>query len=65
MTIAEAAKIVLETSSKTMTAKELVKEIEARDLFKFGAKQPAPVLASALRKKNEIFEKTKDGYKLK
>lgn len=65
MTIPEAAKRVLKSSTRAMSAKELVKEIEAQGLFKFGAKQPESVLASTLRKKSDIFEKTDQGFKLK
>ena len=65
MTIPEAAKMVLSGSIRAMSAKELVKEIEAQGLFKFGAKQPESVLASTLRKKSDIFEKTGQGFKLK
>ena len=47
MTIAEAAKKVLEDSRTSMNAKELVEEIEARGLFKFRAKQPQSILTTA------------------
>ena len=65
MTISEAAKIILRESGRPMKPKELVRDIEARGLFKFNAKQPESVLASTLRQKADIFEKTKDGFKLK
>jgi len=65
MTITDAAKQVLSGKERPMKAKELVNEIESRGLFKFGAKQPESILASTMRKKSDIFEKTDRGYKLK
>ena len=65
MTITDAAKKVLSGIERPMKAKELVNEIESRGLFKFGAKTPESVLASTLRKKSDIFEKTDQGFRLK
>jgi len=65
MTISEAAKQVLTDTGRPMNAKELVKAIEARELFKFNAKQPESVLASTLRKRADVFVKTEEGFTLK
>lgn len=40
LTIIEAVVIVLRSESRTMTAKELHDNIVARDLFRFGARDP-------------------------
>lgn len=66
MTMTDAAKIILADKGTPMHARELVIEIEARDLFKFGAKNPASVLSGALNKKSETFERVGSGtYALK
>jgi len=64
--MSDAAKIVLSEMNRSMHVKDLVKEIESRDLFKFGAKNPPAVLSGALNKKSNIFERTTSGtYRLK
>jgi len=65
MTISEAAKQVLKEAGRPLKAKELVKEIEARGLFKFNAQQPDSVLASTLRKRSDMFVKSEKGFTLK
>lgn len=66
MTMSDAAKIVLSEKNQPMHVRELVKEIESRDLFKFGAKNPSAVLSGALNKNAAIFERTASGiYRLK
>jgi len=65
MTMSEAAKIVLSEMNKPMHVRDLVKEIESRNLFKFGAKNPPAVLSGALNKNATIFERTASGiYRL-
>jgi len=64
--MSEAAKIILSDKQGAMHVKELVNEIEGKDLFKFGAKNPASVLAGTLNKQPDIFEKVSSGtYRLK
>lgn len=66
MTMSEAATIILSDKQGAMHVKELVKEIETKDLFKFGAKNPSSVLAGTLNKQPDIFEKVSLGtYRLK
>ena len=66
MTMSEAAKIILSDNQGAMHVNELVKEIEVKGLFKFGAKNPSSVLAGTLNKQHEIFEKVSLGtYHLK
>ncbi len=66
MTMADAAKIILSEKNQPMHVKELVKEIESKELFKFGAKNPPAVLSGALNKNADIFERTASGtYRLK
>jgi len=66
MTMSDAAKIILTERACSMHVKDLVDEIESRKLFKFGAKNPASVLAGALNKKSDIFIRTDPGkYRLK
>ena len=61
MTMSDATKIVLSEMNNPMHVKELVREIETRDLFKFGAKNPSAVLSGALNKKSDTFERTASG----
>jgi len=61
MTMSEAANVILSDTDQPMHVKDLVREIEARELFKFGAKNPASVLAGALNKKVDTFTKVGPG----
>ena len=64
--MSDAAKIILVEKGYPMHVKDLVDEIESRNLFKFGAKNSASVLAGALNKKSDIFIRTAPGkYRLK
>lgn len=58
MTMTEAAKIILSQTGRPMRTTDLVREIESRGLFKFGAKKPESVLSGALNKHPETFERT-------
>ncbi len=49
MRMYEAAESVLRTAGGPMSVRELQKEIVARGLFEFGAKDPVSVLSQALR----------------
>ena len=65
MTMSDAAKTVLSENNQPMHVRDLVKEIESRGLFKFGAKNPASVLSGAMSKKSDVFERTGPGtYRL-
>jgi len=54
----EAAKIVLGQMGRPMRTVDLVREIESKGLFKFGAKKPESVLSGALSKRPDIFVRT-------
>ena len=65
MTMTDAAKIILSEKGQAMNVKDLVNEILARELFKFGAKNPSSVLSAAMSKKSNVFERTGSGtYRL-
>jgi len=64
--MSEAAKIIISDKQSAMHVKELVEEIEAKRLFKFGAKNPASVVTGTLNKQPDMFEKVGPGtYRLK
>jgi len=66
MKMSDAAKIVLSEANQPMHVNALVKEIEARELFKFGAKNPSAVLSGTLNKDSARFEKSAPGmYQIK
>ena len=73
MIIVEAAQLVLRETGKEMSVEEIYNQIIARDLFKFGAKDPKAVLSRTIRLKSDanpkaqtvLFKSTKPGvYKL-
>lgn len=51
MTIVEAIKMVLESSSVGMTSQEIYEEIIKKDFYSFGAKNPVGVVNSQLRRR--------------
>lgn len=71
MKIYEAAKAVLKESGKPMHARDIHREIVAKGLYSFGAKDPVSIVSQALRKKTAdapgggaaeiVFERTGPG----
>lgn len=69
MKIYEAALMVLKESGQPMHARDIHREIVARELYSFGAKDPVSVVSQALRKKSEgapnsvnvVFKRTGPG----
>lgn len=59
--MSDAAKIVLSELNSPMHVKDIVTEIDKRDLFKFGAKNPAAVLSGTLNKKTDTFVRIASG----
>ena len=65
MTMTDAARVILSERGHAMKVKDLASEIQARELFKFGAKNPSSVLSGAMSKKSDVFERTGPGtYRL-
>ena len=73
MKIYEAALVVLKESGQPMHARDIHREIVARDLYSFGAKDPVSIVSQSLRKKSEgapnvsevVFKRTAPGtYRL-
>lgn len=50
MTIVEAVLAILKDSGKPMTAPEITREISARHLYEFKAKQPAQIVLQQIRR---------------
>ena len=70
MKIYEAAKIVLKEAGEPMHARDIHREIVARGLYTFRAKNPASIVSQALRNKSRdapgdeadvIFKRTSPG----
>lgn len=74
MTIAEAAKAVLQQKDSKMLPQEIFEEINKQGLYQFGASNPVAVLSNTLRKNSDarsgnlspFFHRHEDGsYSIK
>jgi len=58
-TIAEVAEQVIRDNNKAMSVSEIFDEIQRKELYKFGAKNPRGVLSQAIREKSNTYAKAK------
>lgn len=60
MTIAEAARQILQQHGKAMNVSEIYDEITKQNLYSFGAKDPKSVMSQVMRKRSDNNPKAKD-----
>ena len=58
-TMSNVAAQILQEKKRPMTINEIYEEIQTRELYKFGAKNPKGVLSQAIREKCDTYAKAK------